>query len=363
MQEAVRKFFLAATISAAVLITIAAVYRPLLPSGLGADFRVFWTAARVPARDVYNVEALTAVQNLPAEEAKPRPFISPPSLLVPLAPFGALDFWPAFALWTLIAIAALFLAARRILDPPALLLLALAPATHFALGPGQVTLFVGAAVLGAMTLLPRRPLVAGMLLAVAALIKPQAVMLVPVALAAGAHWRALAAAGLTGAAAGLACLAVQGPQLWRDWLAALAGFPDLLQRLGYLDRSLSPYSTALDLGLTGPAVTIVVIAGVVLGIATCWWVFRVTENPALRAGALGCAYLLCTPYAMVYEAAMIVPAAAYLLSSREAGPAVRFGAWLGICLPFVAPALPVFAAALMIAARPRLAASPIEAGA
>lgn len=363
MQETIRKLFMAATIFAAVLITIAAVYRPLLPSGLGADFRVFWTAARVPARDVYNVETLTAVQNLPAEEAKPRPFISPPSLLVPLAPFGALDFWPAFALWTLLAIAALFLAARRILDPPALLLLALAPAVHFALGPGQVTLFVGAAMLGAMALLPRRPLAAGALLAIAALIKPQAVMLVPIALAAGAHWRALASAGLTGTAAGLACLAVQGPQLWRDWLSALAGFPDLLQRLGYLDRSLSPYATALDLGLTGPAVTIVVVAGVILGIAICWRVFRATENPALRAGAVSCAYLLCTPYAMVYEAAMLVPAAAYMLSSRETGPAVRFAAWLGICLPFVAPALPVFAAALMFAAAPRPAQAPEVAGA
>ena len=363
MQATVRKLFLAATIFAAVLITIAAVYRPLIPSGIGADFRVFWTAARVPARDVYNVDALTAVQNLPVDEAKPRPFISPPSLIPALAPFGALEFWPAFALWTSLAIAAQFLAARRILDPPALLLLALAPATHFTLGPGQVTLFVGAAVLAAMAVLPRRPVMAGVLLAAAALIKPQAVMLVPVALAAAGNWRALASSAITGAAAGLACLAIQGPQLWRDWLSALAGFPDLLQRLGYLERSLSPYATALDFGLSGPAVAAVVAAGIVLGVITCWRVFRATEDPALRAGALGCAYLLCTPYAMVYEAAMIVPAAAYLLASREASPIVRAGAWLAICLPFVAVALPWFAAALMMSAGARPVQTPVEAGA
>ena len=353
MQDWVRKAFLAATIFAAVLITMTAVYRPLVPGGIGADFRVFWTAARVPARDVYNVDALTAAQALPADEAKPRPYISPPSLLVPLAPLGALAFWPAFALWTSLAVAAQFLAARRILDPPALLLLALAPATHFTLGPGQVTLFVGAAVLAAMAALPARPVMAGVLLAAAALIKPQAVMLVPIALAACGNWRALASAGLAGAAAGLACLAVQGPQLWRDWLTALAGFPDLLQRLGYLPRSLTPYATALDLGLSGPAVTLVVVAGIVLGIVTCWRVFRATGNAALRAGALGCAYLLCTPYAMVYEAAMIVPAAAFLLASRDASPPLRASAWLAICLPFVAPALPFFAAALMLAAGAR----------
>jgi hypothetical protein len=363
VQAAVRKLFLAATIFVAALITVAVVYRPLLPGGIGADFKVFWTAARVPARDVYSVEALTAVQNLPVEEAKPRPFISPPSLLVLLAPFGALGFWPAFALWTSLALAAQFLAARRILDPPALLLLALAPATHFALGPGQVTLFVGAAVLAAMTMLPRRPSMAGVLLAAAALIKPQAVMLVPIALAAGGNWRALASCAITGAAAGLACLAMQGPQLWRDWLAALAGFPDLLRDLGYLGRSLSPYATALDFGLTGSAVTVVVVAGIALGMVTCWRVFRATDNPALRAGALGCSYLLCTPYAMVYEAAMIVPAAAYLLASRDASPMVRGSAWLAICLPFLAAALPFFAVALMIAAGSRPAQAPIEAGA
>jgi len=361
VQATVRKLFLAATIFAAVLITLAAVYRPLVPTGIGADFKVFWAAARVPVRDVYSVEAVTALQSLPAEEAKPRPFISPPSLLVPLAPFGAMPFWPAFLLWTSLAITAHFLAARRLLDPPALLLLALAPATHFTLGPGQVTLFVGAAILAAMKMLPSRPIMAGALLAAAALIKPQAVMLVPIALAACGNWRALASSIIAGAAAGLACVAVQGPQLWRDWLSALAGFPELLRRLGYLERSLSPYATALDFGLTGSAVVVVVVAGIILGLVTCWWVFRATEDPALRAGALGCAYLLCTPYAMVYEAAMLVPAAAYLLASRDANPMVRASAWLAICLPFVAPALPLFAAALMISARARPAQAPVEA--
>jgi hypothetical protein len=155
---------------------------------------------------------------------------------------------------------------------------------------------------------------------------------------------------------------MQGPQLWRDWLSALAGFPDLLRRLGYLGRSLSPYATALDFGLTGSAVTVVVVAGIVLGVVTCWLVFRATDNPALRAGALGCAYLLCTPYAMVYEAAMIVPAAAYLLASRDASPIVRGCAWLAICLPFVAPALPLFSVALMIAARATPPRVPVETG-
>ena len=60
---------------------------------------------------------------------------------------------------------------------------------------------------------------------------------------------------------------------------------------------------------------------------------------------------------------MIVPAAAYLLASRDANPMVRFSAWLAICLPFVAPALPLFAAALMIAARARPAQAPVGAAA
>ena len=341
-----RLLLIAAAIFGAVRIDIGAVYIARAEgSSFATDFKVFWTAGRVPDRVVYDAQHLTAAQEPLTGKVGVRPFVSPPSLLALLKPLGAIPFWPSFALWTLASLGLLIAAGRR-LGGTALLFLLIAPALHFGITTGQVTTMVCAALLAGMSLLPSRPIAAGLLFAAAALLKPQTMVLLPLALAAGGHWRALIAAAVAGAAAGLACLLLQGPALWSAWLTAMAQFPELIREHHYLERGISPASLAAKLGLTGAAAALLKIAAGALGIAACWQTFRRSADPALRSGALVCGYLLCTPYAMIYEALALAPAAAAMLAARDTAPANRLAALFAICLP-VPAVIMIFAAALL----------------
>src|ERR1700744_2183526 len=71
-----------------------------------------------------------------------------------------------------------------------------APAAYVNAMSGQNGAFTAALMGGGILLLEKRPLMAGTLLG-ALCIKPHLALLVPIALAAGGHWRAFFAAGLT----------------------------------------------------------------------------------------------------------------------------------------------------------------------
>lgn len=279
------------------------------------DFTVFWTAARSPPAIIYDTDAITRAQApLIGDREGPRPFVNPPSFLPWLAPFAHLPFLTALAIWNALGLLALGLAAKRLLSWREMMLAAVAPPLVLAVAAGQVTLFVSALTIVALLNLGVRPLVAGALFGLAATIKPQAVFLVPLALIAGAHWRALLAAAASGAVVGLACLMLQGPSLWLSWLDALSGFVEVSQRFFLIRRGATPGNLAYLIGLTGPAKTALVIAGAVLGIAMVWVTFRRSQDVKLRLGALVAGSILCLPYAMPYEATpLLIPAAGMLL--------------------------------------------------
>src|SRR5262245_18441765 len=100
-----------------------------------------------------------------------------------------------------------------------------APPVVFAVAPGQSTPFVGAAAIGGCLLLERRPALAGVLLALAACIKPQAMVMAPLVL--WGRWPAMGAA----AGAGLALVGaslVFGLDPWLEWPAAVTRFKDIM---------------------------------------------------------------------------------------------------------------------------------------
>src|SRR5262249_38097349 len=115
--------------------------------------------------------------------------------------------------------------ARRILGEQggaaALIPLAAFPAVFWTLGLGQNALLT-AALFGAGTLcIDRRPILAGFCFG-ALCYKPHFGFLVPVALVAGGHWRAVGAALVTVAALCAVSLLLFGWQTWHDFLAAAA---------------------------------------------------------------------------------------------------------------------------------------------
>lgn len=284
---------------------------------LGFDFLPLWTGARdilAHHADLYDFAAVSARQAwLLGPETGVRPFVYPPSALLLLAPFGLLPFWAAYGLWT-ITTAGLFAAIIARLSPgpkslAALLALVLSPCA-MVLVVGQTTFLIGAMAILGILLLKRRPLLAGVLLGLAAAIKPQLLVMAPLALLAGAHYRALIAAVVAGAAAGLLAILLFGPQLWLDWLAALPRFGALVRdNPSLLSGDITPSGLAGRIGLDGAALTawraLFVLAGAALAILT----FRRTEDPTLRLAAMLGGALLASPYAIFYEAALLAPVA------------------------------------------------------
>src|SRR5487761_917916 len=100
------------------------------------------------------------------------------------------------------------------------LLLALAyPAVLINAGHGQNGFLTAALLGGALLVLDRRPLVAGVLIGLL-VYKPQFGLMIPLALIAGGHWRAFAAAAATVAALTLVTTLAFGPEVWPAFKAS-----------------------------------------------------------------------------------------------------------------------------------------------
>ncbi len=294
---------------------------------LGVDFLPLWTAGRMAWTDpghLYDFAAVTRAQGwlLPNFHWM-RPYAYPPTALLALAPFGALPFWPALALWTTMSFG-VFLAAGMRLVPDrrvlALGLMVLSPAVVLAALAGQtVVLAAGLAAL-AIAELPRRPRLAGVLIALAAALKPQAALLAPVALLACGAFETLGVAALTGAALAAASVLCFGFARWPEWFASLGPFQAVVESIPRLMPGvITPYGAAHELGLTGAAALAWRAAFALIGLGLVWRVFAKDRDPATRLAALGAGSLLCAPYAMHYDGTLLV-IPAVVLALRLDGP-------------------------------------------
>ena len=318
---------------------------------LAADFIVFWTASQ--AALPYDFEALTLAQRWYVESEALRPFAYPPSFLPWLVPFGLLPLLMAYTLWITATGGAFLYASSRIVSKRAALLGLAAPTTLLAMVPGQVTFLVGSMIIFGLKLLSSRPLLAGIFFGLAATIKPQALLLVPLALIASRQWQALGSSVITGIVVGLTCLAFQGVDVWVAWLRALPEFMIALDKVEILHFGITPSSAAQAAGVTGWSRQLFVLLGVMCGIFTVWRVFRRSDNVLLQLLALNISTLLILPYAMPYELALSAPVAAAMLLDRGKTPVI----WLAALLTFTAFgkafALAVMAAVLIAAVRRR----------
>jgi hypothetical protein len=297
-----------------------------LATHISADFIVFWTAVQAP--QPYDVEALTKAQYWYMHTETLRPFAYPPSFLPWIEPFGLLPMRVAYLVWTASTAALFLLCWRGLVDRTSLAIAAAAPAFVLAALPGQAVFLLGALLVGGLRLVERRPILAGLLLGLAATIKPQAALLIPVALVAGRHWRALQAAAISGTAVGAACLLLQGVDLWRAWLQALPEFLKIVRETGMTEFGITPASFLANARIEGPLATFISVSAALLALATLWRTFALTNDMLCRVLALNAATLLVLPYAMPYELALSAPAAAALLLNRRLHPIATFAAFL-----------------------------------
>lgn len=306
------------------------VYRMLTAGRYLPDYSVFWTAGRMVLASpgqLYDPSAMTEAQSwLTGPPAGPRPFAYPPTSLLLFVPFSWLPFWLSLIVWNAVSLSAFVAAARRFVSPSMIALAILSPPVVVALASGQTALLTAAAAMTGVSWLPRRPVLAGLVLGLAVGLKPQSLLLAPVALVAAQEWKALASFCITGTLVIGASL-VFGLAQWQNWLAHLPDFLVIVSKIGLDLISVTPASMARLIGVSSTGTMVVEALGTAAGIALVFWAFR-RDDPALRVIALVAGTLLCLSYAMGYELAALAPfAAASIFSRRPWG--------LGLTAPFI----------------------------
>ena len=208
---------------------------------------------------------------------------------------------------------------------PVWLLLALAfPAVLINVGHGHNG-FLTAALLGAaLTVLDRRPVLAGILFGLIAY-KPQFGVLIPLLLIATGRWRAFIAAAGTVAVLAVATLIAFGPEVWRAFFAS-----SHLTRIEVLEaggtgwHKIQSVFAMVRMWGGGVALAYLLQGAVTVALAAVLaWLWRSAAAYPLKAGALVIATILATPYSLDYDFAVLAPAIAFLAAdgfTRGFGP-------------------------------------------
>lgn len=183
------------------------------------------------------------------------------------------------------------------------------------LGWGQ-NAFLTAALFGAGTLLiDRRPLLAGLLFG-ALCYKPHFGLLIPVALAAGGHWRAFTAAAVSVAALVLLSVLLFGAKTWHQFFLAASTSPATYESGKVsLGAFVTPFGAVMLLG-GSPAMAYAVQAIALLASAAAVaWVWYRDLPLSMRAATLAAATFVAVPVALFYDLMLATIAVAWLYRS------------------------------------------------
>ena len=286
-----------------------------------SEFSVFWAAGRLAlagnwagAFDPATLDAARALD--PGLHSEPMLWNYPPLYHVLVAPLGLLPFSAAWILFDIAMLAAFAAALRRAAGGvPGVWTFALAaPAVAICLGLGQNALLTTAILVAMWEALRLRAFAAAGLLAALLSIKPQLCLLVPFALMAMGHWRAIGFGALGMAAIIGASLVIPGLDYWRSFFDASAATTEWFRAGAFKEPLMITWYAALTFAgvardtalILQVPVTLAVLAVVVL-------VMRSGASHDLKGAVLLLGVPLAIPYAFYYELALAVGAAVYLV--------------------------------------------------
>ena len=252
-------------------------------------------------------------------------FYYPPIFVALCAIIARLPYLPAFIAFQAAGFALYGLVMVKILGDwrwSTLLPVIAFPAVLWNIGVGQ-TAFLTASLFGAATLMiDRRPVIAGLLFGVISY-KPHFGLLIPVALAAGRHWRAFAAAALSAAGLALGSLLLFGPSTWAAFLSAATAASPVYESGVKLAGYVTPFGALRMLGMPPAAafavqglVSLAMIAGVA-------WIWARDLSLPVRAAALCAATVVATPIVMWYDLVLAAVAGAWLCAGAKISTAER----------------------------------------
>ncbi len=187
----------------------------------------------------------------------------PPTFLFAAAMLSLLPYAAAYVLWAF-GTFPLYLAAIRAIigDRTGYLLAAAFPGVLSNFIVGQNGFLTAALIGGALLFLVERPIVAGVLIGLLTY-KPHLGLLLPVALAAGGHWRTFAVATVTAAAMALASWAAFGTVTWIAFFANIGHTSEAFLSDGWADFAKLQTVFGLTRMLGGPEPLAWVLQGLV----------------------------------------------------------------------------------------------------
>jgi glycosyl transferase family 87 len=237
----------------------------------------------------------------------------PPTFLLVAAALAILPYLGALFVYQAVTLAAYLGVVRSIAGRSEAWLLALAfPAVFVNVTHGHNGFITAALLGGALLVLDRRPLLAGVLLGCLSY-KPQLGLLVPLVLAVTGRWRVFGAAAVTV----LALVALTGAVLGADVFTAFwhsLALTQLVVREGapgfYKIQSI--YAALRLIGAPAGlanAAQLIVTLGAAVGVAALW---RSAAAFELKAAGLILASVVATPYVLDYDLVVLAPAIAFL---------------------------------------------------
>jgi hypothetical protein len=258
----------------------------------------------------------------------------PPTALVVLIPFAMLSFPVAYLTWVIGSLTLFLGFSVSLFDrfkAFGIALLILAPPVWTVTLFGQHTLLIGALVLAALLIMPERKLLAGAMLGMAATMKPQTVVMVPVALLAIREWRVIASAITTAIVTSVITTIIFGFNIWSAWIGV---FPE------FFSEQAAMHQPQISLWPIISRSFAILLFMILVACLIVWITFRATDRAEHRLVALVGGAWLVSPYVPVYELTMIAPAVvAFVL--QEIGPeqpmTKRWRSYIGAVAVFATP--------------------------
>lgn len=313
----------------------------MIGAPLGRDFVNFWMAPRL----VLSGQGALLVDQ-PAYSAAIRAafgmtrdplliFVYPPHSLLLFAPFASLPFLPAVLLWTVVNLVGLALATRLLLrGAPAflpILVVCLSPPAVAMMMYGHFGGLLALATTFALIEAGRRPILAGLCLALLSM-KPQFAFAIGLMLLLAGRWRCLVAGAATTAALVACSAGVFGIEVWQRFVtitmptqsAFITGFDAKM-----IETSVTAYFAARYSGMPAGAAWalqgLISAASLAFGVAA---LRRGARDPgSLAVVVLGA--LVMQPYVSHYDLAIVAPALALLILGWTPGAApMTVAAWL-----------------------------------
>ena len=290
-------------------------------SALGGDFTQYWVATSLVYTNKISILYDSSLFQKTMEEitgiSYPVGFFYPPTFLLMLLPLSFFPYLASLITWLLSTLVSYVLVLRYIAPHRLTIWLSLAfPATLLNIDYCQNGSLSAALLGGGLLLLNRMPSAAGIFFGVLSY-KPQLAVLLPVALIAGQHWKALIFSIVSGALMIVISICVMGTE---PWMAFLKNIPIPLKILegGYQGfvlewyKMISVYATARLAGCNILVSRVLQLTAMVLTLGITTWVWFKKPSFSIQASVLTLCTLLFFPYLFEYDLTILGLAIAWM---------------------------------------------------